>query len=42
MGVQEVSPPIRNSTWVKGIWVIVKSVGARRMTQLLNPKPPPP
>jgi len=28
MGVQEVTPPIRNSTWVKGILVIVESVSA--------------
>jgi len=28
MGVQEVSPPIRNPTWVKGILVIEKSMGA--------------
>jgi len=25
--VQEVTPPIRNSTWVKGILVIVEYVG---------------
>jgi len=27
MGVQEVTAPIKNSTWVKGILVIVKSWG---------------
>jgi len=26
MGVQEVTPPIRNSTWVKGILVIERSM----------------
>jgi len=28
MEVQEVTPPIRNSTWVKGILVIERSMGA--------------
>jgi len=28
MGMQEVTPPIRNSTWVKGIFVIKSSMGA--------------
>jgi len=28
MEVQEVIPPIRNSTWVKGILVIERSMGA--------------
>jgi len=28
MEVQEVTPPIRNSIWVKGILVIERSMGA--------------
>jgi len=28
MGVQEVTPPIRNLTWVKGILVIESSMSA--------------
>jgi len=28
MVVQEVTPPLRNSTWVKGILIIVGYVGA--------------
>jgi len=28
MGVQEVTPRIRNSTWVKGILIIESSMGA--------------
>jgi len=28
MEVQEVTPPIRNSTWVKGILVIERSMSA--------------
>jgi len=28
MGVQEVIPPISNSTWIKGILVIERSMGA--------------
>jgi len=28
MGVQEVTPPSKNSTWVKGILVIERCMGA--------------
>jgi len=38
--VQEVAPLTKNPTSVEGILVIEGS--ANKMTQLLNPKPPPP
>jgi len=39
MEVQKVTPPIRNSTWVKGILVIEKCMGAEIINGVAESNP---